>query len=427
MIDGADTAWILTSTALVLFMTLPGLALFYGGLVRSQNVLSVLMHCFAIACLASVLWLAGVYSLAFGEGSAWIGDFSKFFLLGVARDAAFSGTKIPETVFFMFQMTFAIITPALIVGAFVERIKFGAVMLFSALWLIVVYAPVAHWVWGGGWLANRGVLDFAGGLVVHVTAGVSALVLVLVLGARRGFPREIKPPHAPWMTMAGASMLWVGWFGFNGGSAYAADGLASLALANTLLAPAATTVVWALLDLFRTGKVTAVGLATAIVVGLVAITPAAGVVSPLAALAIGIIGAFPSYFFLIWRGSSRLDDSLDVFGAHGIGGITGALLTGAFVSTAWGGDVNGSLAQIGTQLAAVVIAILFSGVGSLLIAWLVGLITPLRATDSSEAQGLDVPLHGEEAYGDGEGALLIPVSTSKKAAQVAGRPVGGRA
>src|SRR6476660_6785812 len=335
MIDSGNTAWLLTATALVLFMTLPGLALFYGGLVRAENLLSVLMQCFAIACLVSVLWLVLAYSLIFSGISPWLGNLDKALLLGVGRDAVDPNAKVPETVFFMFQMTFAIITPALIVGAFAERMRFDAVLLFTALWLLLVYVPVAHWVWGGGWLMTRGVLDFAGGTVVHINAGISALVAALVLGARKDYSRQAILPHNVPFTLLGAGLLWFGWFGFNGGSALAANELAGLAFTNTFLAPAATLVVWVLLDSFRTGHATAVGGATAIVVGLVAITPAAGFVSPLGALALGAIATFPSYFVIMLRSRTRLDDSLDVFAGHGIGGTTGALLTGVFALKAW--------------------------------------------------------------------------------------------
>ena len=278
MIDAGDTAWLITATALVLFMTLPGLALFYGGLVRAENVLSVLMQCFTIACLMSVLWLVAAYSLTFSGDGAWIGDLKKVLLLGVPRDAV-SGS-IPETVFFMFQMTFAIITPALMVGAFVERMRFGAVILFCALWLFLVYVPVAHWVWGGGWLAERGVMDFAGGLVVHLTAGVSALLLAIVLGPRMGFPGDVRPPHAPWMTMAGACMLWVGWFGFNAGSALTAGADAGMAMTVTHISAATATLVWIVIEAVKFGKPSLVGAVTGAIAGLASITPASGYVGP---------------------------------------------------------------------------------------------------------------------------------------------------
>jgi ammonium transporter, Amt family len=290
MIDTGNTAWLLTATALVLFMTLPGLALFYGGLVRSENVLSVLMHCFSIACLVSVLWLLGAYSLAFSGTGSWIGDLDKALLLGIPRQAVATDTTIPVTVFFMFQMTFAIITPALIVGAFVERMRFAAVLLFVLLWLLLVYVPVAHWVWGGGWLKAKGVLDFAGGLVVHLTAGASALVLAILLGPRIGFPNEVKPPHAPWMTMAGACMLWVGWFGFNAGSALAAGGDAGMAMTVTHISAATAALVWLTIEWVKFDKPSVVGITTGAVAGLATITPASGYVGPAGALVIGFIG-----------------------------------------------------------------------------------------------------------------------------------------
>ena len=305
--DGANTAWILTSTALVLFMTLPGLALFYGGLVRSSNVLSVLMHCFAIACLASILWLAIGYSLAFADGSAWVGSFQKAFFAGVGKEAL-SG-DIPESVFFMFQMTFAIITPALIVGAYPERIKFGAVLLFSALWLVIVYAPVTHWIWGGGWLGEMGVLDFAGGLVVHLTAGVSALVIVKMLGSRRGFPTELRPPHSPGMTMMGASMLWVGWFGFNAGSALAANGDAGMAMLVTHISAATGSLVWLTIEWMKFGKPSLVGIVTGMVAGLATITPASGFVGPMGALIIGLAGGIICYYAVsLVKHTLKIDD-----------------------------------------------------------------------------------------------------------------------
>jgi len=324
-LNGANTAWILTATALVLFMTLPGLALFYGGLVRAQNVLSVLMHCFAIACLVSVLWLVGAYSLAFGDGggaNAVIGGFGKAFLSGVGADAMWG--DIPESVFFMFQMTFAIITPALIVGAYVERIKFGAVLLFSGLWTIVVYAPIAHWVWGGGWLNELGVLDFAGGLVVHATAGTSAIVFAAVLGSRRGFPNELRPPHNPGLTMMGAAMLWVGWFGFNAGSALAADTSAGMAMLVTHISAATASLVWIVIEWLKFGKPSIVGVVTGMVAGLATITPASGFVGPVGGFVIGLAAGVVCYYAvgIVKRGLS-IDDSLDVFAVYAVGGILG--------------------------------------------------------------------------------------------------------
>ena len=325
--SGADTAWILTSTALVLFMTLPGLALFYGGLVRAQNVLSVMMHCFAICCVASVLWLVIGYSLAFGEGNAWIGDFSKVMLAGVGTDTL--AGSIPEVVFFIFQMTFAVITPALIVGTYPERITFPAVILFSGIWLILVYAPVTHWVWGGGWLAAMGVMDFAGGIVVHLTAGVAALVIAVTLGSRRGFPNELRPPHNPGLTMAGAAILWVGWFGFNGGSALAADGNAGMAIAVTHISASLGALTWAMIEWAKYGKPSSVGLVTGMVAGLASITPASGFVGPMGAVIIGIAGgAICQWVTAMMKQRIRIDDSLDVFAVHGVGGIIGTLLGG---------------------------------------------------------------------------------------------------
>ena len=338
MIDAGNTAWLITATALVLFMTLPGLALFYGGLVRAENLLSVLMQCFAIACLVSVAWLAGAYSLAFNGGGALIGDLGKAFLLGVPRDAVAPGTSLPETVFFMFQMTFAIITPALIVGAYVERIRFGAVMLFSLLWLLLVYVPVAHWVWGGGWLAAMGVRDFAGGLVVHLTAGVTALILAILLGPRLGFPDDVRPPHAPWMTMAGACMLWVGWFGFNAGSALTSGADAGMAMTVTHISAATATLVWIVIEWMKFGKPSMVGAVTGAIAGLASITPASGFVGPVAALVIGLAGGAICYFMVgVVKRRFKIDNSLDVFAVHGVGGATGVLLTAIFVDAALGG------------------------------------------------------------------------------------------
>ncbi|HET9159593.1 MAG TPA: ammonium transporter, partial [Caulobacteraceae bacterium] len=311
-LNGANTAWVLTATALVLFMTLPGLAMFYAGLVRVKNSLSVMMHCVAIACLVSVLWIAGVYSLAFAPGTPLIGDLSKAFLISSGRDGL-SGS-LPESVFFMFQATFAIITPALIIGAYVERIKFSAVVLFSALWLIGVYAPVAHWVWGGGWLQTRGVMDFAGGLVVHATAGVSSLVIAIALGPRDGFPSELRPPHNPGMTMIGAGMLWVGWYGFNGGSALAADGSAGMALLVTHLSASMAGLVWAVLEWVRFGKPSLVGLVTGAVAGLATVTPASGFVGPIGGLILGASASIVCYFAVeLVKHRLKIDDSLDVF------------------------------------------------------------------------------------------------------------------
>jgi Amt family ammonium transporter len=403
-LNSGDTAWIITATALVLFMTLPGLALFYGGLVRAKNVLSVLMHCFAVACLASILWLVGVYSLAFDDGgslNAFIGGLDKMFLSGVTS-VTLSGT-IPETVFFMFQMTFAIITPALIVGAFPERIKFSAVLLFSLFWLILVYAPACHWVWGGGWLAEMGVMDFAGGIVVHVTAGVSALVLAVVLGPRRGFPRDIRPPHNPGMTVIGACMLWVGWFGFNAGSALAADGGAGMAMVVTHISAATASLVWAIIEWVKFGKPSVFGIVTGTIAGLASITPASGFVGPIGAVVIGIASGFICQWFTTWiRSTWKIDDSLDVFAVHGVGGILGTLLVAIFAATEFGGLGLPEDTSIGNQFFVQVIGILsvaiLSGVVTWLIAKSLSISVGLRVSEEDEIDGLDISAHGERAY-----------------------------
>jgi len=401
--DGASTAWILTATALVLFMTLPGLALFYGGLVRAQNVLSVLMHCFTIACLASVLWLAGVYSLAFGDGGAlnsWIGGFGKAFLAGVGT-GSLSGT-LPETVFFMFQMTFAIITPALIVGAYVERIKFSAMVLFSGLWLVLVYAPVCHWVWGGGWLGAMGVQDFAGGLVVHATCGTAAFVIARALGGRRGFPREVQPPHAPGLVMTGAAMLWVGWYGFNGGSALAADGAAGMAITVTHISAATAALVWMAIEWAKHGKPTLVGITTGAIAGLATITPASGFVGPAGALVIGLIAGLLCYAAVgIVKSRFQVDDSLDVLAVHGVGGIAGTLLTAVFGAAAFGG-LGASKLTIGNQLMVqgigVVATVVFTAVVTWIICKVVDATVGLRVEAEVEIEGLDIRTHGERGY-----------------------------
>jgi len=403
MIDGASTAWLLTSTTLVLFMTLPGLALFYAGLVRAPNVLSALMQCFSIACLVSVLWLLGAYSLAFGEGTPWLGDLSRFLLLGVTRDAAFPGTDIPETVFFMFQMTFAIITPALIVGAYVERMKFAAVLLFSGLWLVLVYVPIAHWIWGGGWLGDIGVMDFAGGLVVHLSAGASALVLAKLLGGRHGFPKEVRPPHAPWMTMVGASMLWVGWFGFNAGSALSSGGDAGMAMLVTHISAATASLVWLTIEWVKFGKPSLVGLVTGTIAGLATITPASGFVGPGAALLIGIAGGLLCYLFVgLIKKRYKVDDSLDVFAVHGIGGATGIILTAIFVDEALGGaglpEGVSMGQQLGAQVTGIAATFVWSVVVSFIIIKVVQALVGLRVSDEDELSGLDITSHGETGY-----------------------------
>ena len=403
MIDTGDTAWLITATALVLFMTLPGLALFYGGLVRSRNVLSVLMQCYAIACLASLIWLACGYSLAFSEGNAWIGGLGKAFLAGIGRETVFPDSTLPETVFFMFQMTFAIITPALIVGAFVERMKFGAVLLFSALWLLLVYVPVTHWIWGGGWLGAMGVRDFAGGLVVHVTAGASALMLVAALGPRRGYPRDVKPPHAPWMTMVGASMLWVGWFGFNAGSALAAGGDAGMALAVTHISAATGSLVWLVIEWLKFGKPSLIGIVTGTIAGLATITPASGYVGPAAAVILGLAGGVICYYAVnLVKQRFGLDDSLDVFAVHGVGGATGILLT-AFLADFGSGGAGQSegvsaMGQFVVQLTGLGVTAVWTVVVSYAIIKLITPIAGLRVSQQDEITGLDVTAHGESAY-----------------------------
>jgi ammonium transporter, Amt family len=398
-INQADTSWMLISTALVLLMT-PALAFFYGGLVGSKNVLNTMMMSFIALAFIGVLWCVLGYSLAFGTGSNWIGDLSFVFLRGVGLDA--KGT-IPHLLFMSYQATFAIITAALISGAIIGRMRFSAYVLFISLWTIVVYSPVAHWVWGGGWLARMGALDFAGGTVVHVNAGIAAFVTASVLGPRRGYPDVPTLPHNVPFTLLGAGLLWFGWFGFNAGSALAANGLAALAFTTTLLAPAGTLFVWTLLDTVRTKKPTAVGAATAIVVGLVAVTPAAGFIGPMSALILGGIAAFPSYIGLQIRARTSLDDSLDVVAAHGVGGTVGALLTGVFAQKALNGVADGALfghpAQLGIQAAAVLAAIVYSGAMSFVLLKLVGLVIPLRADRDDEMTGLDETQHGEEAYG----------------------------
>ena len=403
-LSGANTAWILTSTALVLFMTLPGLALFYAGLVRASSVLSVLMQCFAICCVASIIWLAIGYSLAFGDGgsaNAVVGGLEKAFLAGVGPDTL-SGT-IPEIVFFMFQMTFAIITPALIVGAFPERVKFSAVLFFSAVWLIVVYAPVTHWVWGGGWLMKMGVMDFAGGIVVHVTAGVSALVFAKMLGGRRGFPQNVRPPHNPGMTMIGAAMLWVGWFGFNAGSALAADGNAGMAMVVTHISAATASLTWAAVEWIKFGKPSLIGIVTGMVAGLATITPASGFVGPAGALIIGVVAGLVCQWMTTWiKQTVRIDDSLDVFAVHGVGGILGTLMV-SFLATATfqglglaEGMTIGS--QLGVQALGIASVAIWSAVASYVILKIANAIFGLRVADEDEIEGLDITSHGERGY-----------------------------
>ena len=394
----ADTAWMLTSTALVLLMT-PALAFFYGGLVRSKNALNTMMMSFISLGFVGVLWAVVGYSLAFSTGNDWIGDLSNALLNGVGLEP--KGT-IPTALFMSYQGTFAIITAALISGAIVERMRFSAYVVFISLWALVVYSPIAHWVWGGGWLAKLGALDFAGGTVVHVNAAVAALVAAIVVGKRKDYPSSSLVPHNVPFVLLGAGLLWFGWFGFNSGSALAASPIAGLAFVTTMLAPAGTLVVWTLLDIMRSGKPTAVGAATAIVVGLVAVTPAAGFVSPMNAILLGAIAAVPSYLGLMIRAKTSLDDSLDVVAAHGVGGTVGALLTGVFaqksLNTVSDGLLYGNPGQLLIQATAVLAALVYSGVMSFILLKLISLVMPLRATGSEEEEGLDITQHGEEAY-----------------------------
>ena len=402
-LDSGDTAWMLTSTALVLFMTLPGLALFYGGLVRTKNALSVLMQCFAIACLMSLLWMLVGYGLAFGDGGSWqpyIGS-GHIMLADVTRDAL-NGT-MPATVFIMFQMTFAIITPALIVGGFAERMRFSAVLLFSVAWVLLVYAPVCHWVWGGGWLSELGLLDFAGGTVVHVNAGVAAIVAAIVLGNRKGFPTTAMPPHNMTMVVTGASMLWVGWFGFNAGSAVAANGDAGMAMLVTHISAAAGSLAWIAVEWIKHGKPSVLGIVTGMVAGLGTITPASGYVGPAGALFIGLSAGVICYFAtqMIKRGF-KIDDSLDVFPVHGVGGILGTLFAGVFASPSLGGvgyaeGVTMSQ-QVGVQFIGVISTLVWCAVVSFVLLKIVGAIVPLRVGDESETQGLDLSEHDERGY-----------------------------
>jgi Amt family ammonium transporter len=403
----ADTAWMLMSTALVLLMT-PALAFFYGGLVRSKNALNTMMMSFISLGFVGVLWALVGYSLAFTTGNDWLGDLSHVFMNGVGLEA--KGT-IPHALFMAFQGTFAIITAALISGAIVERMRFSAYVVFISLWVLVVYSPIAHWVWGGGWLAKMGALDFAGGTVVHVNAAVAALAAVIAVGKREGYGHTSIVPHNVPFVLLGAGALWFGWFGFNAGSALAASPIAGLAFVTTMLAPAGTLVVWTILDAVRSSKPTAVGAATAIVVGLVAVTPAAGFVSPLNALILGGIAAIPSYFAIQFRAKTSFDDSLDVIAAHGVGGTVGALLTGVFadksINTLADGLLYGNPGQLLTQGLAVLAAIVYSGVASFVLLKLIGLVIPLTVSSAEQVEGLDISAHGEEAYMHGSGASMI--------------------
>ena len=406
-LNAANTSWILTSTALVLFMTIPGLSLFYGGLVRSKNVLSVLMQCFAITCLASIVWFAFGYSIAFGDGgsmNAYIGNLDNLFL-GKVTEGSMSG-DIPESVFAMFQMTFAIITPALIVGAFAERMRFSAMLLFSGLWLILVYAPITHWVWGGGWLGEMGLLDFAGGTVVHITAGVGALVAALVLGNRKGFPRQAMPPHNLTMTVTGAGMLWVGWFGFNGGSALAANGDAGMAMLVTHISAAAGSLAWMMMEWTKHGKPSVLGIVTGMVAGLGTITPASGFVGPAGALIIGLsAGVICYYATQAIKQRFKIDDSLDVFPVHGVGGMLGTLLAGIFASDALGifsgqgyNEGMNMASQVSVQLVGIIATFAYTAIVSYILLKLVDKLLVLRVDEEDEVRGLDLVEHDERGY-----------------------------
>ncbi len=403
VLNSGDTAWMLTATALVLFMTIPGLSLFYAGMVRSKNILSVLMQCFAITSLMTILWALYGYSIAFGGDGPYWGGLSKIFLKGLSVNSI-SGS-IPETVFMTFQMTFAIITPALIVGAFAERMKFSAMLIFMAIWVTIVYAPICHWVWGsGGWLGNKGILDFAGGTVVHINAGMAGLVAAIILGKRKGYPSTHMPPHNLGYTLMGASMLWVGWFGFNAGSELAADGVAGMAMAVTQIAAAAAALGWMFIEWVKHGKPSVLGIASGAVAGLVAITPASGAVGPMGAMAIGFasgVGCF--YASTVLKHAFGYDDSLDVFGIHAVGGIIGAILTGVFCAenlggAGFGGDITSISSQVTVQCIGVGATIIYTGVVSAIILKVLDRIMDIRVSEDQEMEGLDIALHNERGY-----------------------------
>ena len=401
-VDTGDSAWITTATALVLFMTLPGLALFYAGLVQPKNVVSVLMHHFAIACLCSILWVVAGYSIAFSGDGAWFGDLNNIFMTQITMESL-SGT-IPESLFAAFQMTFAIITPALIIGAYVERIKFSAVLIFSGLWLLVVYAPVTKWIWGGGIMAGWGVLDFAGGIVVHATAGTAALVAALVLGKRRNFPNAVQPPHSPIMTMIGASMLWIGWFGFNGGSALGAGQGAAMAILVTHISAATASLVWMVIEWRRFGRPSLVGMVTGMVAGLATVTPASGFIGVPGGIILGLAGGYICYVAVdLIRGKLKIDDSLDVFAVHGVGGIIGSLLVAVLATETFSGvglaEGMTMSSQLAVQALAIAVTVLWTAVASYVIFKVAGALTGgIRVEEMDEIEGLDLTQHGERAY-----------------------------
>ena len=400
-VDTGDTAWILTATALVLFMTLPGLALFYAGLVQPKNIVSVLMHHFAIACLMSVLWVVAGYSLAFSGDGAYLGDLGNLFMSAITIDSL-SGT-IPESLFGAFQMTFAVITPALIIGAYVERIRFSAVLIFSGLWLLVVYAPVTHWVWGGGFMAAMGVMDFAGGIVVHATAGTAALVAAVVIGRRRNFPASVQPPHSPVLTMVGACMLWVGWFGFNGGSALAAGQGAAMALLVTHISAAVASLVWMVIEWKKFGRPSLVGIATGMVAGLATVTPASGFIGVPGGIILGLVGGYFCYVAVdIIRNRLNVDDSLDVFAVHGVGGILGSLLVAVLATDTFSGlglaEGMSITSQLSVQAISVGITVIWTAIASYVILKIAGVFGGLRVSDDDEVEGLDIAQHGERGY-----------------------------
>ena len=400
-VDTGDTAWILTATALVLFMTLPGLALFYAGLVQPKNIVSVLMHHFAIACLMSVLWVVAGYSLAFSGDGAYLGDLGNLFMSAITIDIL-SGT-IPESLFGAFQMTFAVITPALIIGAYVERIRFSAVLIFSGLWLLVVYAPVTHWVWGGGFMAAMGVMDFAGGIVVHATAGTAALVAAVVIGRRRNFPASVQPPHSPVLTMVGACMLWVGWFGFNGGSALAAGQGAAMALLVTHISAAVASLVWMVIEWKKFGRPSLVGIATGMVAGLATVTPASGFIGVPGGIILGLVGGYFCYVAVdIIRNRLNIDDSLDVFAVHGVGGILGSLLVAVLATDTFSGlglaEGMSITSQLSVQAISVGITVIWTAIASYVILKIAGVFGGLRVSDDDEVEGLDIAQHGERGY-----------------------------